>query len=169
MSEYVMQQVKTLGVRTKSYTIVDFKKENARDIITTMIFTKNEELVEAGCLMAINCSSSSINEDISKVLDDANIVMLDDNVIVNDHSETNDDDIYALGSGTSFDRISAIRSRGIKANGAKVVKQMLKSISDFTDTDADDENDDSHLETFSTHQECHLPGGLCYLYLRKII
>ena len=166
----VIHQLKSIGVRIKTYVLVDFKKDSKRNVINTIIFSKNEELVEASCLMLINCNKPAINENLMKVLDEADLVLLDDKVIINDKFETNDQNILAMGSGTRFDKISAAKLNiaiGDNINNIIFKTHIVDQLLLQTNLNIQhEENDQKKINNcFSTHLERHLPGGYTYLFL----
>ena len=109
MEATIFSQLKVLGVRIKTYNLIDFKKTARKDLIETVIFSKNEDLVEASCLMLINCNSSCVSRHLLDVLEAEDLVVLDDKVVVNSRLETNDPNILSAGCGTKMDKISGLR------------------------------------------------------------
>ena len=169
MKEKIIQQVKLIGVRLKTYTLVDYKKDSKQDIINTIIFSKNEELVEAACVMMVNCSNNGVNRDLLKVLEDADVVTMDNEVLINTFYETNDPDIFAAGSGTKLDRISEIHQSECDTNpaaqGYNVAKRMLDQILIHGDSETECTK---ILSVFLHHTERRLPGGFTYLHLSNV-
>ena len=168
----ILSQLKVLGVRVKSYNLIDFKKVSKKNLIETVIFSKNDELVEASCLMLINCNSPCVNQQLLDVVCEADLVVLDDFLVVNSRMETNDPNILSGGSGTRLDRISGLRLRGrTRARNpheegmllAKILFNQLVSVSDKAPVSEDDNSFKS--VKFSHHVELQLPGCLCYLSL----
>ena len=52
----VLNTLRLLGVRVKAYSLVDCRRDKARGTVEAVIFSKGEELVEAGCLLLVNCT-----------------------------------------------------------------------------------------------------------------
>ena len=166
----IIHHIKAIGVRLKTYTLVDYKKDFKQDIINTVIFSKNEELVEAACVMMVNCSNPGVNRDLLTVLDDSDIVTLDERVLIDNRYATNDPDILAAGSGTKLDRISEINKAEYETNqvchGRNVATRLIEKILNI-----EKDNDSSGsmvLETFKHHTERTLPGGFTYLHLSNL-
>ena len=168
IKERIIHQIKAIGVRLKTYTLVDYKKDFKQDIINTIIFSKNEELVEAACIMIVNCSYRGVNRELLNVLDDSDIVTLEERVLIDNNYATNDPDILAAGSGTKLDRISEINKAEYETNqtnhGQNVANRMIEKILNM----GDDGSIAKTLETFIHHTERSLPGGFTYLHLSNV-
>ena len=68
--------LRVLGVRVKAYSLVDIKREKARGLVQAVIFSKGEELVEAACMLLINCTNPCLVLRVARVLDRADLVYL---------------------------------------------------------------------------------------------
>ena len=68
--------LRVLGVRGKAYSLVDIKREKARGLVQAVIFSKGEELVEAACMLLINCTNPCLAPRVARVLDRADLVYL---------------------------------------------------------------------------------------------
>ena len=159
----VIHHLKTIGVRIKAYTLVDYKKDARQDLINTVIFSKNEELVEAACLMMVNCSNPGVSADLLRLLDEADLVVLEDKVSINHEHETNDPRILAAGSGTRLDRISSLRLHQ-PPHQSTVSAGLLRQLG-CEAAAAESGPGAGARDTFSVHQERLLPGGFTYLHL----
>ena len=138
IKERIYQQLKVLGVRIKSYNLVDIKKDSKLSIINTVIFAKGDEFIEASCVMIINCNKPTVNKNTLSMLEAADLVLLDDKLIVNDGYQTNDPDILATGSGTKHGKMSA--NQGINMDPVKCLGRILTLTKD--DDFCVDEDDD---------------------------
>ena len=164
----ILNQLRFLGVRVKAYSFVDFRKESHLGTIETIIFSKNEELVEASCIMLVNCSNPIVSPDLVEVIDQADLVWMDDHLVVNDNFETNDKNILAAGTGTKLDKISASHcSERDKLSPYLIGEHLAKALFEMFDNSENAAEEGREKGFFSIHRECHLPGGYTYLYLQR--
>ena len=98
----VLASLRLIGVRVKAYSIVDFKREKHRGTIDAVIFSKGEELVEAGCLLLVNCTNPGLDHRTARALEEADLVFLG-GLVVDSEGRTNDPRVWAGGSATRFD------------------------------------------------------------------
>ena len=163
----IFSHLRLLGVRIKTYNLIDFKKTARKDLIETVIFSKNEELVEASCLMLINCNSSCVSEHLLEVVEAADLVVLEDNLVVNSRLETNDPNILSAGGGTRMDKISGLRQETWERNpheeGTFLAKMLFRQLVSAGVPQYEDETRNS--VKFRQHIQFQLPGGLSYLHL----
>ena len=163
----IFSQLKLLGVRVKTYNLIDFKKAAKKNLIETVIFSKNDDLVEASCLMLVNCNSPCVGQHLLDVVTEADLVVLEEAVVVNSRQETNDPNILSSGSGTRLDRISGLRGRtrrNPQEEGMFLARMLFNQLVSTTTALAEDDSSCRSVK-FPSHVELQLPGGLCYLSL----
>ena len=164
IKEKIYQQLKVLGIRVKSYNLVDIKKDSKLSLINTVIFAKGDEFIEASCVMIINCSKSTVNRNTLNILESADLVLLEDKLIVNDRYQTNDPDILAAGTGTRHGKMSS--NQGPQMDPVKCLGKILtKTEEDEFHFDEDEPNKELLKQGFNVHRERRLPGGYTYLLL----
>ena len=157
----VLASLRLIGVRVKAYSIVDLRREKQRGTIDAVIFSKGEELVEAGCLLLVNCTNPCLSPRTAKVLEDADLVYLQGGLVVNSEGRTNDSNVWAGGSATRLGRVALAGAGGREPllSPAQVGKRLARAVMGV------DEEEGEEAERFPIHREAQLPGGLTYLYL----
>ena len=162
----ILNQLRFLGVRVKAYTFIDFKKQPHLGIIDTIIFSKHDELIEASCIMFVNCSNPTVNPDLVDVVERADLVWLDGRLVVNNQLQTNDKNILAAGTGTRLDKISAsIQPSNQCSSPYQIGEQLAATLFENIEGSNSGTPSVENQGYFAVHRECQLPGGFTYLFL----
>ena len=157
----VLASLRLIGVRVKAYSIVDLRREKHRGTIDAVIFSKGEELVEAGCLLLVNCTNPCLRPRIARVLEDADFVYLQGGLVVDTEGGTNDPHVWAGGSATRLGRVALAAAGGREPllSPDQVGRRLARAVMGV------EEEEEEEASSFPIHREAQLPGGLTYLYL----
>jgi hypothetical protein len=174
----VLNSLRVLGVRVKAYSLVDCRRDKARPgIIEAVVFSKGEELVEAACMLLVNCTRPCLAPRLARVLERADLVYLQGALVTDRGGRTSDARVVAGGGATRLGRLALAEAQGTEPLRApeQVGRQLARTVLEQGENEGeqqgheDEENDDDDAEEdgeiFPVHLEAELPGGLTYLFL----
>ena len=167
----VLNSLRLLGVRVKAYSLVDCRRDKAKGVIEAVIFSKGEELVEAGCMLLVNCSQPCVSPRLGRVLEEADLVYLQGGLVTNSRYRTSDRRLRAGGSGTRLGRMALARAGGKEPQlapaqvGRLLAQSVLEEQEHEDEEDKEEEEENEEDDGFPVHREAQLPGGLTYLHL----